>query len=225
MTLAGMKLAMTTAYYPQADGQSERTNRTIETTLRIIILKSTEQYSLTVEEIAADLVKRRTEAEGALKRIQMAQKRYYNGKHVLIKFLPGDLVVQVVEVVLLVAYRIKVPQGSKMHDVISIEHLWKYKVREGTANPTPIIDMINEPKIRKILGERMWKDRQETLGDDLSLLKEFRERSEGVMKESEGTKTNENSGRTMIDGIAMANEEDLEEKSGLRRSSRTKRLP
>ncbi|KAF8416384.1 hypothetical protein EV426DRAFT_698870 [Tirmania nivea] len=131
-----------------------------------------------------------------------------------------------------------------MHDVVSIEYLRKYKVREGTANPTPIMDTTNEPKIRKILGERMWKDRQEvlclreeeeiaeaawesieTLGDDLSLLKEFRERSEGVMKESEGTKMNENSGRTMIDGIAVANEEDLEEKSGPRRSGRTRRLP
>ena len=30
---------MTTAYHPQADGQSERTNRTIEAMLRILVLE------------------------------------------------------------------------------------------------------------------------------------------------------------------------------------------
>ena len=40
MSLAGTKLAMTTAYHLQADGQSERTNRTVEASLRIMVLES-----------------------------------------------------------------------------------------------------------------------------------------------------------------------------------------
>jgi len=39
MELAGTKVALTTGYHLQADGQSERTNRTIEAMLRILILE------------------------------------------------------------------------------------------------------------------------------------------------------------------------------------------
>lgn len=37
MEEAGVKVALTTAYHPQGDGQSERTNRTIEAMLRILV--------------------------------------------------------------------------------------------------------------------------------------------------------------------------------------------
>lgn len=40
MRLAGSKVNMTTAYHPQADGQAERTNRTVEAVIRILCLEA-----------------------------------------------------------------------------------------------------------------------------------------------------------------------------------------
>jgi len=40
MELAGVKVALTMAYHPQEDGQSERTNHTIKTMIRILTLEA-----------------------------------------------------------------------------------------------------------------------------------------------------------------------------------------
>lgn len=312
MSLAGTKLAMTTAYHPQADGQLECTNRTIEATLRIMLLESGERWvklllavefahnscintstkkspfdllygeapenfgskatrsnfrhSLAAEEISANLTKRREEAESAMKRAQQHQKRYYDGKHSPIEFLPGDLaclrlrgrnkleptatVVQVIEVISPVSYRIKVPQGSKMHDMVSVEHLRRYVSRDG-APPTLPTEGQKEERIKRVLGERMWNNKQEilcvregeaeaeaawedveTLGRDLSLLKEFRERSRIWMRDSENctdiekkNKRKEKAGDALIDGITAAKEEDIVTGEGPRRSDRKRRIP
>lgn len=223
MSLAGTKLAMTTAYHPRADGQSERTNRTIEATLRIMILESDSRWvdllpavefahnscinlttnrspfdllygcspanfgdvasrvplrhSIVAEEMAAALSSRRKDAATALTRAQEHHKLYYDRRHSPISFLPGDLaclrfyrrgkldpvagVVQILEVVSPVAYRIRVPPGSQMHDVVSIEHLRRYVSRDRTIPALPAPEV--PPTVSKILGQRMWKGHLEVL--------------------------------------------------------------
>ena len=257
MSLAGTKLAMTTAYHPQADGQSERSNRTVEASLRIVLLESGPaakwvsllpfiefahnscvnlstsrspfdllhgcapmsfgdrvsrfhlRHSLGAEEMAAALTLRRQEAESAMLRAQEVQKRYYDSKHSPLCFLPGDLaclryyrrgkldpiseVVQIVDVVSPVSYRIKVPPGSRMHDVVSVEHLRRFVGRDGVVPPPP--PAVVEIAVVRVLGERLWNGSCEVLclrdGDteadaiwddasmlrsDMRLLREFRAR-------------------------------------------------
>lgn len=40
MENAGTTVALTTAYHPQSDGQSERTNRIVEAILRILVFEA-----------------------------------------------------------------------------------------------------------------------------------------------------------------------------------------
>ena len=257
LSLTGTKLSMTTAYHPQADGQSERTNRTVNATLRIMVLESQRRWidllpaiefahnscinlssgyapfdrlhgcsphgfgdlvsrplaaprhSVGAEEMAAALTTHRKDAEHAMLRAQELQKKYYDGNHSPISFLPGDLaclhyhrrgkldpiaqVVQVLEVVSPVSYRIKVPPGSRMHDVVSVEHLRKYTSRDA---PVPLpTSCIPDSAVTRVLGKRMWggrceilclrdgEDESDAVWDDVSLLddhslllREFRER-------------------------------------------------
>jgi hypothetical protein len=59
----GVKGAMTTAYHPAADGQSERTNQTVETALRCLLVGENEEtwINLIPEiELALKIVKNRS---------------------------------------------------------------------------------------------------------------------------------------------------------------------
>jgi hypothetical protein len=49
MILLGVKLGMTAAFHPQADGQSERTNQTVETALRCFIGGDADRYKKWVD--------------------------------------------------------------------------------------------------------------------------------------------------------------------------------
>ena len=204
MSLAGCKVNMTAAYHPQADGQAERTNRTMESILRILCLEASSHcwssflphielaYNTTLssstgfspysilyassprlfgdhalpllddvsadgEALASSLRERRLLAGDAMLSAQASQKRYFDSHHSPLIFLPGDWamlvysgtlkrphklapsgsVVQILEAISPVAYRIRVPPGSRMHDVISIEHLRRYRKRSPSSSPPP----------------------------------------------------------------------------------------
>ena len=206
MRLAGTKIAMTTAYHPQADGQGERTNRTLQSSFRILCLQSghawldllphvelahnttpcsstgfspfsllyshpphlfgdralpvLDDIAADAETLAADLRNRRALASDAMTRTQAMQKRYFDARHSPLTFLPGDLamlvysgtlkrphklaptgsVIQIIEAVSPFAYRVRVPSGSHMHDVISVEHLQPYRSQDSPTSPSPTLD-------------------------------------------------------------------------------------
>lgn len=83
-----------------------------------------------------------------------------------------------------------------MHDVVSVEHLRGYISRDGGTPPSKPSDGPEDPKMVKILGERLWNGKKEVLclrdneeesqavweriemiELDRKLLREFRERS------------------------------------------------
>ena len=85
-------------------------------------------------------------ALSALQAVQKSQKSYYDKHHSPISFRHNEIatlmygspfkrknkldatsqLVRIVDMVTPGAYRINPPEGSKMHDVVSIEHLRKY---------------------------------------------------------------------------------------------------
>lgn len=93
-------------------------------------------------------------------RAQVSQKRHFDSHHSPLIFLPGDwamlvysgtlkrphklapsgTVVQILEAISPVAYRIRVPTGSRMHDVVSIEHLRRYRLRSPSSGSPPATD-------------------------------------------------------------------------------------
>lgn len=315
MEKAGTKVALTTAYHPQADGQSERTNRTVEAILRLLVIESPEtpwvdmlptielavnstphygskfspyellyskapltfgtlsapqpehsSQSLDAEELASALALQREQALEALTKSQAMQKRYFDGKHKPIVFLPGEWarlthsgtfkrrsklgptlqVVKVVDMVTPGAYRIKVPEGLRMHDVVSVEHLRKYTPRGSRDSVIPSVELNTEPRrILRILGERMVEGSRELLvlyegdneekewveeseaGDSKELLEEFRRGSMTTAPNAEEnspieTCANEPPVPLMIDGVEACSE-DIPVVNGVCKSGRERR--
>lgn len=305
MALSGTKVAMTTAHHPQSDGQSERTNRTVEATLRILILEREErwvdllpavefahnsctnvstghspfhllygvspknfgdlvakmavEHSVSAEEMMADLLSRRETAEKAMIRAQAHQKKYFDKKHSELTFAPGELAClkylrkgkldptsQVVTIVGMVspgAYRIKVPEGSRMHDVISIEHLRKYKPREGFEPKISEGTAESKDAIIKILGERVMKGKREVLclregqteedaswenveiGNLKKLTEEFGKRwsaGDGKKKKKEQVVVEK---LPKIDGVEITQENEVGSSKAVARASGRRRIP
>lgn len=213
MGLLNVKLGMTTAYHPQADGQSEKTNQTVETALRCLIGGDVERYSKWVsylpvvehkynstiqdstgfapndlrfaikprnlvdvmhpfegtsesaERLAEELKNRQDEAKDSIAIAQRKQKQFYDQKRQDKQFEVGDLVVlklnrfgpgyrptkqhshklaplgtplRVTEKISPLAYRLDLPKNTKMHDVVSIIHLRKYRGANDDIRPPPI---------------------------------------------------------------------------------------
>ena len=211
--LVGISLGLTAAYHPLADGQGERTNQTVENSLRCLIgadvnkyskwtdylllleheLNSTPQSSTnftpnelryiipprsipdvfsipdnkvaSVEDLMDDLKNKRDEAKSAIRLAQDAQKEYADTKRSDKQFAVGDLVllkfkrfslgykppkahsnklgptstpVRIIRKISPLAYKVALPAGSKIHDVISIIHLKKYRNDTGDVRPLPI---------------------------------------------------------------------------------------
>jgi len=115
-------------------------------------------HSLKAEDYAAQLKNCRDLVLQAMKAAQEAQNRYFDRKYSPLMFLLGELarftrsgtfrretklsptaeVVRIVEMVSPGAYRIQTLPGSRMHDVVSIEHLRKYTARDPGEEPTGV---------------------------------------------------------------------------------------
>jgi len=228
--LVGISLGLTAAYHSSADGQAERTNQTVENSLRCLIgadvdkyskwtdylplleheLNSTPQSTTTftpnelryvvpprsisdvlnapddkvasVEELMDDLKNKRDEARSAIRLAQEAQKEYIDSKRSDKQFEVGDLVllkfkrfglgykppkahgnklgptstpVRIIRKISPLAYKVALPAGSKIHDVVSIIHLKKYGNDTGDVRPLPI-EQDGQPvwEVESIEGER-----------------------------------------------------------------------
>lgn len=312
MEKAGTKVALTTAYHPQGNGQSERTNRTVEAMLRILVMelpknvswvdllptvelahnstpntttglspykmlytaapktfgemaipRTSGASSMSGEDMSKRLAEWRLLAKSAMERAQLNQKQYFDAKHSPLIFLPGDLarlthsgtfrrvnkldptsqLVRIVELVAPGAYRIKVPEGLRMHDVVSIEHLRRYNFRDETAvEPEPIPS--EQRKANKVCGERLIGGNTEFLvqfdyDEDaewivksdckewIVLIEEFRKRegkTEGIVEEKVEDKKAPEDGREsplLIDGVEF-NEPSVDVVS-VRRSGRKRK--
>ena len=79
------------------------------------------------------------------------------------KLSPTAEVVRIVEMVSPGAYRIQTPPGSRMHDVVSIEHLGKYTPRNPEEEPGMAAEPVEQRPVRRICGERCISDVTEFL--------------------------------------------------------------
>ena len=72
---------------------------------------------------------------------------------------------QIIEKISPLAYRVQLPNDSKMHDVISIAHLQKFRgTNDHHIRPLPItIDGMEEYEVESIDGERKNGDKMEYL--------------------------------------------------------------
>lgn len=222
---------------------------------------------LKAEEMSAAITLKREIALQALARAQADQKRYFDAKHKPLVFLPGQLarlthsgtfrrksklgptsqLVTIVDVVSPGAYRIKVPPGSKMHDVVSVEHLRKYTPRKDGSEPDPEEPSTIEESPRKpvrVCGKRMIENQREFLvvyakdkdgpegpewveeddAEDLvDLIKEFRERRsvDGMEDARKGVEAQK---KLQIDGVDYADDIDVVPSAGNpRRSGRERK--
>ena len=238
MNLLGIKLGLTAAYHPAADGQSEKTNDIVETALRCFIAGDTTKYSCwtrylpiieheynsmvhtstgfspnelrfaivprsipdaymptqlssseSAEELAEDLRNRREKARDSIAAAQRKQKRYADKHRSGKTFEVGDLVVlkykrfgpgykppkehqskigptgtplRILERISPNSYRLDLPTGSQIHDVVSVVHLRKYNGKDTeNVRSLPVIAGENvEPEweVESIEGERRYKE-------------------------------------------------------------------
>jgi hypothetical protein len=231
MQLLGVKMGMTTAFHPAADGQSERTNQTVEVALRCFLGGDTARYerwtdylpiiehemnstvndstgfspndlryatkprgladlvlplegaSESAERLVEELKNRRDEARDSIAIAQRKQKKYFDSKRQDKEFEVGDLVVlkfnrfgpgykapkphdhklapvgtplRIVEKISPLSYRVALPSHSRIHDVISIVHLRKYRGSGDHVRPLPVtVGNDEEYEVERIDGERI----------------------------------------------------------------------
>jgi hypothetical protein len=225
---------MTAAYHPSADGQSEKTNQTVEVALRCFLEADRKKYAKWVDylpiveheynsmvhistgfapnelrylvvprgimdtaaatdvsavksdsaqQMVDDLRNRRDEARDAIAIAQAKQKKWADSKRSSKEYQVGDLVlikyskmkgykppkdhghklgplstpVRVTEKLSPLSYRVDLPAGSKIHDVLSIIHLRRFHGKGDNVRPLPILadeDGHLEYEVERIDGER-----------------------------------------------------------------------
>ena len=244
--MLNVKLGLTAAYHPAADGQAERTNQIIETALRCIIAADVDKYPLWTDYLPAlqheinslksdttnfspnelrfitpprsvadvldaeihvdlknanaeilieDFKNKRDDARTAIAIAQQAQAKYMDAQKSGREFEVGDLVLlkfnrkpgqpgylppkehrtklgptstplRIVKKLSPLTYKLALPAGSQMHDVVSVVHLQKYGKDDGSVRPLPVIQGEvgeEEWEVEKILDHRLVKGNKEYL--------------------------------------------------------------
>jgi RNase H-like domain found in reverse transcriptase/Reverse transcriptase (RNA-dependent DNA polymerase)/Integrase zinc binding domain/Chromo (CHRromatin Organisation MOdifier) domain len=244
--MLNIKLGLTAAYHPAADGQAERTNQIIETSLRCIIAGDADKYPLwpnylpalqhelnsaksettsfspnelrfitpprsvadvldaesdpkvknaKAEILIEDFKNKRDEARLAISIAQQAQAKYMDARKSGREFEVGDLVLlkfnrkpghpgylppkehrtkigptstplRVIKKLSPLTYKLALPAGSQMHDVVSAVHLQKYGKDDGSVRPLPVIEGEEgkeEWEVEEILDHRLVKGKKEYL--------------------------------------------------------------
>jgi hypothetical protein len=142
------------------------------------------------EELSEDLKNRREEAKDSIAVAQRYQRLQAAGKDRI--FEVGDLVlirysrmgpgyrppkdhrhklaplhtpVRVVERLSPVSYRVDLPKGSRIHDVVSVTHLKRYNGEGEDVRPLPIVTEEESEiyEVEKVMGERIKRGKTEFL--------------------------------------------------------------
>lgn len=234
MKVLGVRLGLTAAFHPAADGQSERTNQTVEIMLRCFIAGDLEKYPLWTDwlpvieseynatphhttgfspnrlrycmdlkgipdlastsdpiasqegrDLADELLNRRDEvrdsisvAQRKMKRLtdqHRSKKEFEVGDLVLIKYsrlgpgyrpprshrhkiAPTSTPVRIIEKLSPLSYRVDLPAGSRIHDVLSIVHLRRFNGVGEDIRPLPVLEEGSGDKdvfeVEEIQGEK-----------------------------------------------------------------------
>jgi len=139
------------------------------------------------EELADDLRNRRDEARDSIAAAQRKQKKYADkhrsgktfevGDLVLLKYKrfgpgykppkehqskigPSGTPLRIIERISPNSYRLELPAGSQIHDVVSVVHLRRYNGKADDIRPLPVIagdDVEPEWEVEEIEGERRYK--------------------------------------------------------------------
>jgi hypothetical protein len=81
------------------------------------------------------------------------------------KTAPLATPVQIIEKLSPLSYRIDLPEGSRIHPVVSIVHLRPYNGGPGSLKPLPILDSEGQDiyEVEKVVGERTRQGKKEYL--------------------------------------------------------------
>lgn len=131
MELLGIQLGMTSAFHPQGDGQSERTNQTVEMALRCFMGGNEEHYDKWVDYLPI-------------------VEHEYNST---VNDTTGPF--RITEKLSPLSYRLQLPADARMHDVVSIVHLRRFHGDNQELRPLPVlVDEQEEYEVERIDGQR-----------------------------------------------------------------------
>ncbi|GJV89508.1 putative reverse transcriptase domain-containing protein [Tanacetum coccineum] len=158
----GTTLAMSTAYHPETDGQSERTIQTLEDMLRACVIDFGKEVQLTGPEIVQETTEKIIQIKQRIQAARDRQKSYADLKRKPMEFQVGDRVMlkvspwkgvvrfgkrgklnpryvgpfKVLEKVGSVAYKLELPQElSRVHSTFHVSNLKKCYSDEPLAVP------------------------------------------------------------------------------------------
>ncbi|XP_068653847.1 uncharacterized protein [Aristolochia californica] len=189
--LLGTKLAFSSAYHPQSDGQTEVVNRTLEIYLRCFVGDHPKCWALGERDTMLAQVK------SNLQKAQATMKHYYDKRHRDLSFAPGDLCVVVYSALPValtdcnteeqVAYHLQLPPDTRIHDVFRVSLLKPFcgdspmfytplpPLHDGRALPSPA-QVLQARRIHESWELLLQWAASESLVDSWEPLEELRDR-------------------------------------------------